>query len=53
VRAFARARNQKTTAKSAAPSAGTITTAITAATPPEDSEAAGSTVNVASRSWSE
>jgi hypothetical protein len=52
VRAFARAKNQKTTAKSAAPSAGTTTTATTAATPPDRSEAAGSTVNVASRSWS-
>jgi hypothetical protein len=53
VRAFARAKNQKTTAKSTAPSAGTITTAITAAAPPVPSETAGSTVNVASRSWSE
>jgi hypothetical protein len=53
VRAFARAKNQNTTAKRQAPSAGTITTAITAARPPDPSEAAGSTVNVASRSCSE
>jgi hypothetical protein len=52
VRAFARAKNQKTTARRAAPSAGTITTATTAATPPDPS-AAGATVNVASRSCSE